>query len=123
MADKFGVPFSKCCSRLFNMFEDLRRQGKQSFYIEGCYNKSQYKNKVHSYSEEQRIEDFKEVAPNYEENKLRRVRFLIDSLHYRSYNRLSEVARRKILINLIQLSASDSAKESFAFILFFDLFR
>lgn len=105
VADKFGVPFNKCCSRLFNMFEDLRKEKKNSFYIQGCYNRGQYKKVVHSYSEEQRVADLNEVAPNHNHNRLRRTRHLIDSLHYRTYDKLSEVARRKILINLIQFDA------------------
>lgn len=105
VADKFGVPYSKCCSRLFNMFEDLRKEGKTSFHIERCYNREQYKKTINTYSEERRLKDLKEVAPNYKNNELRRMNHLIDSLHYRTYDRLSEIAKRRLLINLAKFDS------------------
>lgn len=113
VADRFGVPYSKCCSRLFNMFEDLRREGKPSFHVEGCYNRDQYKKTIKSYSEEQRLKDLREVAPNYKDNEIRRMNHLIDSLHYRTYDRLSEVAKRRLLINLAKFdSVNEGVVES-----------
>ena len=49
-----------------------------------------------------------EVAPDYQINKVKMIRHLIDSLHYRSWGRLSEIAKRRLLVNLVK---SDSVNE------------
>lgn len=105
IADYFGVPFNKCLSRIYYVLDDLNSERKDKLYIEGCYNRSLYKEVKSKYSEEQMLLDRKEVCPNYEKNNAQRVKHLIDSLHYRSYSKLSEVAKRRLLVNLAKFDS------------------
>jgi len=105
VADHFGVPFGKCSSRIFHVFEKIREEKKGNYYIEGCYNRLLYKRIRANYSEKQMLKDRNEVCPNHEKNSEERIKHLINSLHYRPYDKLSEVAKRKILTNLIAYDA------------------
>lgn len=105
VADYFGVPFGKCSSRIFLVFEKLRKEKKGNYYIEGCYSRSSYKTIKANYSEKQRLKDMEEVCPNYKENSALRINHLIDSLHYRSYSKLSDIAKRRLLINLAKFDS------------------
>ena len=108
IADHFGMPFNQCLSRIYHVYESLKDENKNVFVIKGCYNKKQYKELKAQYTSEQREKDFNEVVTNYSEHRQNMVSHLIDSLHYRSWNKLSEIAKRRILINLVK---SDSVNE------------
>lgn len=109
VADHFGVPFDQCLSRMFHVFEELREsKSKYDFHIKDCYVKSDYQKKKKEYSQEQREKDMKEVVPNHKQNRAKLVNHLIDSLHYRSWSRLSDIAKRRLLINLVK---ADSVNE------------
>lgn len=108
VADHFGVPFNQCSSRIFHVFEDLAMRKKGNFRIKGCTSKRVYRQLKEEYTLEQREKDMKEVAPNHEANKVKMINHLIDSLHYRSWSRLSEIAKRRLLVNLVK---SDSVNE------------
>jgi len=105
VADHFGVPFSKCCSRIFYVFDDLRVNKKGNFYIEGCYDRREYKVAKENYLKTDWKKDRDEVAPNHQKNREERVRHLLDSLHYRSYSKLSDVAKRRLLVNLAKFDS------------------
>ena len=105
VADHFGLPFGKCSSRMFLVFEKLRKEKKANFYIEGCYSKRLYKNMKETYTTKQMKKDRDEVCPNHDKNSQERIKLLINSLHYRPYHKLSEIAKRKILIQLITYDA------------------
>jgi Fic family protein len=108
VADHFGVPFDQCCSRIFNVFETLKEKKKANFTIKGCYNKKVYKELKAKYTKEARERDMKRLVPEHEKHREILTRHLIDSLHYRSYDRLSDIAKRRILVNL---TISDSVNE------------
>lgn len=108
VADHFGMPFNQCASRIFHVFDDLRKEGKANFSIEGCINKKDFQNLRDNYSLEQREEDMKLLVYDHEENRVKLIEHLIDSLHYRSFDKLSEIAKRKLLINLVK---ADSVNE------------
>ena len=105
VADYFGVPFKQCSSRIFLVFDKLRKEKKGNYFIEGCYSRSSYKTAKSNYSEEQKNKDIEEVCPNYKENNELRINHLLDSLHYRSYSKLSEIAKRRLLINLAKFDS------------------
>ena len=109
VADYFGVPFAQCASRILHVFEAMREEGKEPpYYIKECHDKKTYKKVKANYSDEQREADMKEVVPNHQQNRACLISHLIDSLHYRSWSRLSEVAKQKLLLNLVK---SDSVNE------------
>ena len=105
VADHFGLPFGKCSSRMFLVFEKLRNEKRGNFYLEGCTSKKAYKELRAKYSEKQMKKDRDEVCPNHERNSEERIKLLINALHYRPYDKLSDVAKRKILVNLIEYDA------------------
>ncbi len=105
VADRFGVPFGQCSSRVFHVFETLRKENRGNYYIEGCYSKPQYKEVRENYTEAQMIKDREEVCPQHKKNSSKRRNHLLDSLHYRSYSKLSEVAKRRLLINLAKFDS------------------
>ena len=105
VADHFGVPFNQCLSRVFHVFQENPKLGLK---VEGCPNKTEYKKLKQAYTQEQQERDMAEVAPNHELNRARLINHLIDSLHYRSWSRLSEVAKRRLLVNLVK---ADSVNE------------
>lgn len=105
VADYFGVPFGKCSSRIFHVFEKIRKEKRGDFYIEGCSTRSAFKKARKSYSNEQMLKDMSEVCPNYSKNSALRINHLLDSLHYRSYSKLSDVAKRRLLINLAKFDS------------------
>lgn len=105
VSDHFGVPFGKCSSRIFHVFEKMRRLSKYDCHIEGCYSRAQYKKKKDSYTKEQMLKDMEEVCPNHKMNSQERMKHLIDSLHYRPYDKLSEIAKRRLLINLAKFDS------------------
>ena len=109
VADHFGVPFGQCSSRIFHVLEVLRRENpKYQFGIQGCKSKKVYKDKKKLYTKEQREKDMLEVVPDHHLNRAKLINHLIDSLHYRSWSSLSEVAKRRLLINLVK---ADSVNE------------
>jgi len=108
IANHFGVPFNQCASRIFHVFETLRKQKKENFFIEGCKTKKEFRLKRANYSDKQRDKDLKEMVPDYEKNKDKLMEHLIDSLHYRSWDKLTDIAKRKLLVNLVK---SDSVNE------------
>lgn len=94
VADYFGVPFSHCSSRIFHVFEAMRLEGKEPvYYIKGCHDKKTYKQMKKEYLLEDIEKDMKEVVPNHQQNRANLISHLIDSLHYRSWGRLSEIAK------------------------------
>lgn len=105
IADHFGVPFTKCCSRIYFVLEDERKEGKSNFYIEGCYTRKLYKDVKERYLTSGGDLDAYETAPYHQKNSSNRMRHLIDSLHYREYHRLSELAQRRILVSLAQFDS------------------
>lgn len=120
IADHFGVPFNQCSSRIFHVLEDLRYEDSSlDFYIEGCPTKQAYRQVKKNYSEAQREKDRKELVPNHEKNRQSLINHLIDSIHYRSWSKLSDVAKRRLLINLVKadsvnegiVKSEDEAKE------------
>ena len=108
IADHFGVPFDQCCSRIFNVFDTLKKNKKGNYMIKGCINKKVYKQLKAKYTKEERERDMKRLVPDHNKHVSVLTRHLIDSLHYRSFDRLSDVAKRRILINL---TISDSVNE------------
>lgn len=109
VADHFGVPFDQCASRIFHVFEDMMKTGRQPvYYIEGCRVKDDYKRMREKYSPEDRERDMLEVVPHHQQNRAKLISHLIDSLHYRSWGRLSEIAKQRLLVNLVK---SDSVNE------------
>ena len=109
VADHFGVPFNQCASRIFHVFEEMRKTGKKPvYYVEGCYEKEEYKKKRENYKAKDRERDMMEVVPNHQQNRAILISHLIDSLHYRSWGRLSEIAKQRLLVNLVK---SDSVNE------------
>lgn len=105
IADHFGVPYSKCCSRIYYVFENLRDTRAGNFYIENCHDRKKYKESKKTYMEINMEKDLKELVPNYENNQKKRKEHLIDSLHYRSYSKLSDIAKRRILVNLAKFDS------------------
>lgn len=105
IADHFGVPFSKCCSRIYYVFEELRENKKMNLYIEGCYNRKKYKEAKRKYLEGDWRKDRQEAAPNHKKNSEERLKHLLDSLHYRSYSKLSDIAKRRLLVNLAKFDS------------------
>lgn len=105
IADHFGVPYSKCCSRIYYVFETLRSEGKGKFYIEKCYDMRSYKKAKKEYIENNLQEDLLSMVPDYETHKKKMMDHLIDSLHYRSYSKLSDIAKRRLLINLAKFDS------------------
>lgn len=105
IADHFGVPYSKCCSRIFYVFEDLRDSKIANYYIEGCLDRKKYKELKKEYIDNRMEQDLKELIPDYENHKKNRRDHLIDSLHYRSYSKLSDIAKRRILVNLAKFDS------------------
>lgn len=108
VADHFGVPFDQCCSRIFNVFDTLKRNKKGNFMIEGCPSKAVYKDKKAKYTASMRKKDLERLVPDHHKHTEILTKHLIDSLHYRSFDRLSDVAKRRILVNL---TTSDSVNE------------
>lgn len=108
VANHFGVPFNQCSSRIFHVFQDLALHKKGNYKIQGCTNKKIYRKLKEEYSLQQREKDMREVAPDHQANKVKMISHLIDSLHYRSWSRLSEIAKRRLLVNLVK---SDSVNE------------
>lgn len=109
VADHFGVPFAQCASRIFHVFEEMRETGKQPvYYIKGCHTKVDYKKMKENYKAKDRERDMMEVVPNHQQNRSKLISHLIDSLHYRSWSRLSEIAKQRLLVNLVK---SDSVNE------------
>ena len=108
VADHFGVPFDQCCSRIFNVFDTLKKNKKGNFMIEGCTSKAIYKELKAKYSKEDREKDMARLVKNHQKNREILTKHLIDSLHYRSFDRLTDIAKRRILINL---TTSDSVNE------------
>lgn len=109
IADHFGVPFNQCSSRIFHVFEELRdTDSRFNLYIEGCPSKNVYRQVKKSYSLDQKEKDRKELVPNYQKNRQFLINHLIDSIHYRSWSKLSDVAKRRLLINLVK---ADSVNE------------
>jgi len=108
VADHFGVPFDQCCSRIFNVFDTLKKNKKGNYMIKGCINKKVYKSLKAEYSVQKREEDMKRLVPDHDKHTSILTKHLIDSLHYRSFDRLSDTAKRRILINL---TISDSVNE------------
>lgn len=105
IADRFGVAFSKCCSRNFYVFDDLRDSNKGNYTVAGCTSRKDYKSAKEKYLQTDWEKDRDEVAPDHEKNSEGRVKLLIDALHYRPYKKLSDIAKRKILTNLIKFDA------------------
>lgn len=108
VADHFGVPFGQCSSRIFHVFEELSLSKKGNYKIVGCSSKRIYRELKNLYTKEQQERDLKEVAPNHEANSVKLINNLIDSLHYRSWSRLSDIAKRRLLVSLVK---SDSVNE------------
>ena len=109
VADYFGVPFDQCVSRMFHVFEELRNsRSKYDFHIEGCKTKNDYKRLKKEYTTEAREKDMKEIVPNHRQNRAILINHLLDSLHYRSWSSLSDIAKRRLLVNLVK---ADSVNE------------
>lgn len=108
VADYFGVPFDQCCSRIFNVFETLKKNKKVSYMIKGCTTKKVYKELKAKYTKEARERDMQRLVPDHQKHREILTKHLIDSLHYRSFDRLSDIAKRRILVNL---TTSDSVNE------------
>ena len=105
IADHFGVPFSKCCSRIFYVFADLKEKNKGNYFIEGCYSRKEYKAEKEKYLQTNWQQDRDLVAPDHLKNSEERMKHLIDSLHYRNYSKLSDVAKRRLLVNLAKFDS------------------
>ena len=105
IADHFGVPYSKCFSRIYYVFEDLRYLKVGNFYIKDCKDKKEYRRIKKEYMETSMERDLKELVPDYEEHQKKIKEHLIDSLHYRSYSKLSDIAKRRILVNLAKFDS------------------
>ena len=105
IADHFGVPYGQCSSRVFHVFEKLRKENRGNYYIEGCYTKSQYKEMKNEYVATQLIKDREEVCPDYKKHSSIRRNHLLDCLHYRSYSKLTDVAKGRLLINLAKFDS------------------
>ena len=108
VADHFGMPYNQCASRIFHVFDDLRKEGKANFTIEGCIDKKDFQLLRDNYSQEEREKDMYLNVYDHEENRVKLIEHLIDSLHYRSFDKLSEIAKRKLLISLVK---ADSVNE------------
>lgn len=109
IADYFGVPFNQCVSRIFNIFEEIRAENKNfDLYIEKCHTREEYKKTKKTYTTKQREIDLKEMVPNHRQNRAHLINHFIDSLHFRSWSRLSDVAKRRLLVNLVK---ADSVNE------------
>ena len=108
IADHFGVPFDQCCSRIFNVFDTLKRNKKGNFMIEGCTSKAIYKEKKAKYTSTDREKDLARLVKDHQKHREVLTKHLIDSLHYRSFDRLTDIAKRRILVNL---TTSDSVNE------------
>lgn len=108
IADHFGVPFDQCCSRIFNVFDTLKRNKKGNFMIEGCTSKVIYKEKKAKYTSTDREKDLARLVKDHQKHREVLTKHLIDSLHYRSFDRLTDIAKRRILVNL---TTSDSVNE------------
>lgn len=109
VADHFGMPFAQCASRIFHVFETIKKENKNIVYrIEGCQDKKDYKKKKEKYSDKEREKDMIDVVPCHQQNRSKFICHLIDSLHYRSWSRLSEIAKKRLLVSLVK---SDSVNE------------
>ena len=108
IADHFCVPFDQCCSRIFNVFETLKKAKKANFIIEGCVSKAAYKTLKAKYNKENRERDLARLVPDYQKHREVLRKHLIDSLHYRNVDKLSDIAKRRLLVNLI---TNDSVNE------------
>ena len=104
VADHFGVPFEQCSSRIFHVFESLN----EGYTIENCKNKREYRDKKHIYISKQKEIDRNEVIKDIKNSREKLVSHLLDSLHYRYWSELTQIAQRKLLVNLVK---SDSVNE------------
>ena len=109
VADHFGVPFNQCLSRTFHVSQDLKASdSKHAFQIKGCKSKTEYEKLKKAYSEEMQKKDMLEVVPNHKLHRTHLANHLIDSIHYRSWSSLSDIAKRRLLISLVK---ADSVNE------------
>lgn len=110
VADHFGVPFGQCSSRIFHVFEQMAMEDKNfKFRIKDCRSKRIYKEKKKAYLKgQQQQKDMLELVPDHHLNRAKLINHLIDSLHFRSWSSLSDIAKRRLLVNLVK---ADSVNE------------